>query len=29
MIKPLLGIAIGGAIGAAIGYSQILCGDGT
>ena len=28
MLKPLLGLAIGGGIGAAIGYSKILCGDG-
>ena len=29
MIKPFIGLAIGGAIGAAIGYSQILCANGT
>lgn len=29
MIKPLLGLALGGAFGAAVGYSQVLCADGT
>jgi len=28
MLKPILGLAMGGGIGAAIGYSKILCGNG-
>lgn len=28
MIKPILGLALGAALGGAIGYSKILCGDG-
>lgn len=28
MIKPLLAIVLGGGLGAAIGYSKVLCGNG-
>ncbi len=28
MIKPMLALVLGGALGAAVGYSKVLCGDG-